>query len=1509
MKYLYAFLLLIWAFRPESASAQCPPGSQVKPRAVVTDVRCYQGSDGAITIAVDEGTPPFSYQWSPPAGNTPTITGLSASSPSRIYSVTITDALGCSAVLSNILVKQPDPFVYNVTIHNVTCFGGSNGALDFFLTGGTPPYSYVWTNVATNTVIATTEDISNLPVGIYGLTVTDANGCSGGIFYIIAQADSMNVRGSVTNVTCPAGRDGAISLNVTGGTGTKTYVWSSGENSKNISNKPAGNYTVTVTDVNGCIKIHSFNISQPSPFNAASSITSITCNGFSDGVIDITASGGTPPYSFSWSNGQSAEDISNLAAGQYCVTLTDSKNCVSNPFCFTVNEPEEISITADITNASCPGESDGVIDVTVSGGTPPYTYHWTGGVTSEDLSNLSPGLYSVTAADASGCTAEATYSVRSENLLIISLGITQPLCGQSNGSVTVTISGGTPPLIIQWSNGQSGASINNLVAGSYTVTVTDAHGCSTSQTAVISNVNELSVSGNVTNTVCGSGNTGAIDISITGGTLPYTYQWSNGAATEDISGLAEGSYTVTVTDSTACQEVMTFAVTEESGLSVSESASPPNCGQTDGSITITVTGGSPPYSYAWSSGQSTPAISALAAGVYTVTVTDANGCEEIKTVTLADNAGPQIAINKTDITCSNPTGTLEVVITSGTGPFTIMWSAGETTTVITGLEAGTYAVTVTGSDGCTGVAVAELTPAPGIIMEAAMTDPSCNGSTDGAIDVTVMQGRAPFSFTWSTGENTEDISGIGAGTYSVTVTDASGCSATTAITLDEPEEISAMADTLDQPQCSGESTGSINITVTGGTAPYNYDWSNGDTTEELTGIPTGQYCVVITDAIGCVSDTFCFFLNEPEPLQFSPSITQPTCNGEDNGAISIAVSGGTPPYTYQWSMGDTSQNISNLTAGSYSLTATDANGCTADGIFTIDEPDSLIATVQDSSDVTCNGANDGSLTILVTGGSAPYDFDWSNGDSLQTITGLPPGTYRVTVTDASGCKDSTDAVIIDQPDLLVISASITPPECNIPGNIDLTISGGMPPYSYLWSTGDTTSRLDSIMSSGVFEVTVTDSNGCTATASFAVDGSPIMDVLIEINQPLRCHGDSSGVLCAQVTGVPGPYLYQWSTGHSTQCVSGLPAGTYSVTVANGSGCSAYMNGFELTEPQPITISPIIASVTCYGSSDGSIIIGVLGGTPPYFYQWSSGDTGNFADSLPAGVVTVTVTDANECRDTLAITVPQPPPFDFNNSQVVNTTCDTTTDGSITVHVTGGTPPYTFLWDDETSGPSINSLAEGIYSVTVTDFRGCTASHTFTIDGPACNNLPIAMDDTTQIFVCRNATVDIAVLTNDYDPDGDAIFVSQIWSQPLFGSAQLNSDQTITYAPAISFTGIDSLEYVICESGTHPSLCDTGKVIVVVLPCRPNITIPTGYSPNGDGINDGFIIPGIEFYPDNELLIFNRWGNKVIEFKRYQNQWRGENADGEPLPDGTYYFILKLNDEANTTYTGYVVIHR
>ncbi|RMG95458.1 MAG: tandem-95 repeat protein, partial [Chloroflexi bacterium] len=384
-------------------------------------------------------------------------------------------------------------------------------------------------------------------------------------------------------------------------------------------------------------------------------VSNVTCNGSSDGAIDITVSCGVPPFSYIWSTGDTTEDLGGLAAGTYILTVTDVFGNASVDT-FVVTEPQALNLNVFITDVSCNGSSDGSIDLTVSGGTPPYSYLWSNSATTEDLTGLSSGSYTVTVTDANGCTATLVSAVVIDEPSAIQLTAvaSDASCNGSNdGSIDLTVSGGTPPYSYLWSNSATTEDLTGLSAGSYTVTVTDANGCTASTTLTVGQSSSLSLTGVVSDALCKESNDGSIDLTISGGIMPYNILWSNGATTEDISNLFAGVYTVVVTDSVGCVDSASFTVNEPDLIVITlTTLQHVSCfGSNDGAVEISVTGGVPPYSYLWSTGDTTPGISGLSPGTYSLTVTDANNCQKSITTTINTNQQLNLTISTTPPSC------------------------------------------------------------------------------------------------------------------------------------------------------------------------------------------------------------------------------------------------------------------------------------------------------------------------------------------------------------------------------------------------------------------------------------------------------------------------------------------------------------------------------------------------------------------------------------------------------------------------------------------------------------------------------------------------------------------------------------------------------------------------------------------------------------------------------------------------------------------------------------------
>jgi SprB repeat len=542
------------------------------------------------------------------------------------YVVTATDANGCTGT-GSLTITLTSPILITPTITNVSCSGGSNGAISLAISGGAAPYTYNWGGGIT------TKDRTGLVVDSYALTVTDANACTQTTSYNITTTSTLSVNPTVTNITCNGASTGAINLTVTGGTAPYTYNWSGGLTTQNRTGLTAGAYNVTVTDANGCTRVTSAPVTQPAALNISTTPTNITCNGASTGAITLTVSGGTASYAYNWGGGVTTQNRTGLTAGTYTVTVTDVNSCTQAKS-VTLTQPTAITLTTSVNNITC-GSGTGSINLSVSGGIAPYTYNWGGGVTSEDRTGLTLGTYNVTVTDANTCTATTSVNITQTTSASLSTSITHVLCfGASTGAIDLTALGGAPYTYV-WNDGATSADRTNLTAGTYLVTVTNASGCTTTTSAMVTTPSVLAISNSLTHVLCMGGSTGAIDITATGGLAPYTYNWGGGITSEDRTGLAVGNYSVTVTDANGCTKALNLTITQPTALNLSSAVTQVSCvGGTDGAINLTVVGGTAPYTYDWGGGVTSQDRSSLAAGTYSVTVTDGNGCTASTNATL-----------------------------------------------------------------------------------------------------------------------------------------------------------------------------------------------------------------------------------------------------------------------------------------------------------------------------------------------------------------------------------------------------------------------------------------------------------------------------------------------------------------------------------------------------------------------------------------------------------------------------------------------------------------------------------------------------------------------------------------------------------------------------------------------------------------------------------------------------------------------------------------------------------
>ncbi|MEM1217317.1 MAG: choice-of-anchor V domain-containing protein [Bacteroidota bacterium] len=1060
---------------------------------------------------------------------------------------------------------------------------------DKSINGGQVSWNFDWESPASATgsgditfyasaVLANNNGSTSGDRGINTSFITNLSGGGGGGLPVTISIVNTN------NVDCFGDNSGSATAFASGGNGTLSYNWSNGQSGPTVSNLSAGTYTVTASDGSGNAGSTSVTITQPnSPLNPfPTSQNNVLCFNENTGSASVSAVGGTPPYSYAWSNGAQGNSVSNLGAGLYTVTVTDGNNCTETET-FNLSQPTQlIASNATVNSISCAGESDGGIILFPSGGTPPYIANWSNGTSGTNISNLSAGTYTVSVTDVNQCEAIASYTIQQPSALNFSpINVEDADCfGENSGSATVQASGGTAPLSISWSNGAAGSTVSNLAAGTYSAIVTDANNCTETLSVTIGEPAALAITTFTSSDVsCFGDNDGNASIQAQGGTAPYSYEWSNGESGSNVQNLSAGSYTASIIDANGCSFIQDFTIHEPAALSTDQlNITAVDCnGEANGAIELIGIGGTAPYTYQWSNGANGPSINNLIAGTYTLTITDAQQCS-FSTNFLVEEPSA-LAIDN--------------------------------------------------------------------ILE---TDVACFGEANGSAEIIASGGTAPYAYQWSTGSINSSLNGLSAGTYVFTVTDSNGCSTVSSATINEPAPLVSVSSTV-EVDCFGASTGSASISSQGGTPPYSYEWSNGQNGANQNNLAAGTYTVTIEDANSCI-EIQSLEITEPQPLSISsPSVSSVLCFGEANGSIELSPAGGTAPYQADWSNGGSGLNLSNLAAGSYQVTITDANLCTLIETINIDEPEELV-TIINSTDESASGTNDGTANAIPSGGMAPFNFQWSNGENTAAINNLAPDTYQVTITDANGCTTVAEAII--NPFDCGLAANVVSVNISCAGEANgaasINTQAGTAPFSFVWSNGANTSTIENL-TPGFYTVTITDASNCGLVETIEITEPAALSSSFDIANPI-CAGESNGSATVEVVGGTAPFSYFWSNDATTPQIDGLPGGTYSLTITDANNC-ALIESITLEEPIEVSSTLLIEEdATCPGEENGLIEIEANGGTGILAIEWSNGASGPLLVDIGAGTYTATITDENGCTAQTTVSIDDTdtaPPTAIENS--------------------------------------------------------------------------------------------------------------------------------------------------------------------------------------------------------------------------------------------------------------------
>ncbi len=1121
-----------------------------------TDPLCFGAADGTITASASGGTGAYTFTINP--GGTSNATGLFTGLTQGTYSITVKDANNCESTCQDVTLEDPPALVCSIDgSTDPLCFGAADGTITASASGGTGVYTFTINPGGTSNASGL---FTGLTQGTYSITVKDANNCESTCQDVTLEdppALVCSIDGS-TDPLCFGAADGTITASASGGTGVYTFTINPGGTSNAtglFTGLTQGTYSITVKDANNCESTCQ-DVTLEDPPALVCSIDGSTdplCFGAADGTITASASGGTGVYTFTINPGGTSNAtglFTGLTQGTYSITVKDANNCESTCQDVTLEDPPVLVCSIDeSTDPLCFGAADGTITASASGGTGVYTFTINPGGTSNAtglFTGLTQGTYSITVKDANNCESTCQdVTLEDPPALVCSIdGSTDPLCfGAADGTITASASGGTGVYTFTINpGGTSNATglFTGLTQGTYSITVKDANNCeSTCQDVTLEDPPALvcSIDGS-TDPLCFGAADGTITASASGGTGVYTFTISPGGtsnATGLFTGLTQGTYSITVKDANNCESTCQDVTLEDPPAlvcSIDGSTDPLCFGAADGTITASASGGTGAYTFTISPGgtsNATGLFTGLAQGTYSITVKDANNCESTcQDVTLEDPPALVCSIDgSTDPLCQGAGGTISASASGGTGAYTFTINPGGTsnaTGLFSGLTQGTYTITVRDANNCESTCQdVTLTDPSGLLCSIdGSTDPLCFGAADGTITASASGGTGAYTFTISPGGTSNAtglFTGLTQGTYSITVKDANNCeSICQDITLEDPPALVCSIDGSTDPLCFGAADGNITASASGGTGAYTFTISPGGTSNAtglFTGLTQGTYSITVKDANNCESTCQDVTLEDPPALVCSiDGSTDPLCFGAADGTITASASGGTGAYTFTISPGGTSNAtglFTGLTQGTYTITVKDANNC--ESIcqdVTLEDPPALVCSIDGSTDPLCFGAADGTITASASGGTGAYTFTINPGGTSNAtglFTGLTQGTYSITVKDANNCESTCQDVTLEDPDILTITSII--PTC-VDGqrliNIDLEVAGGTPTYSYNWQgpSGSSFTTQDlSAVPEGQYSVTVTDMNGCNTTSSTELSGCCLLEVTCPpINQEI-----------------------------------------------------------------------------------------------------------------------------------------------------------------------------------------------------------------------------------------------------------------------------------------------------------------------------------------------------------------------------------------------------------------------
>ncbi|MBC8766879.1 T9SS type B sorting domain-containing protein [Arenibacter sp. BSSL-BM3] len=1371
-----------------------------------TDLCYVPGTGVSLTANASGGIAPYTYSLNgAPAQNGNVFTSLTPGS----YSVVVRDAYGCTTT-SNTVVINAQLTVSSVLTKELDCSISPDAVIDITINNGYPGYTYQINGGTSNPVIGNTISYTTPTDGSFSFSISDSEGCTAQTTVVIDAISNPVATHNAIDPDCDGATNGSIEIVIDGNFGTSAYQVDF--NGMGLSSQTlytglgAGTYTYIVEDSKGCTYSDSVTLTTPNPIAADAVLTqSYTC--LQNGTIQAhNVTGGTAPYTFSIDGvtfGLS-DTFANLTDGTYTITVKDASGCtfVTNSVAIPALDPLT-DITFSATPPNCPTQTSDVT-LAVTGGTGAITYEMTAPAVLNNGNNnvflgLAPDTYTFLVTDSNGCSYSETFTIAPVNpITVVGALVSNVTCkGAADGVISFDTSGfsttyqytvnGAAPITNQ-SAGTT--SINGLIAGNYTIVVTDeTTGCTDTTTITVNEPAAPLVidAVAVTDPSCSPSGAvpGSVNISVSGGWGGYTYQITDpsGTITSNTTGVFGGlldtsaPYNVDITDVNGCTVSTSFTLNPAIAPDLAISA---NNLCYDAAVGLTITasvssGGQAPFQYRINGGayQSNNVFSGLAPGTYTVDVIDNKNCTDTESITV----NPTLTVNANlvkDMDCSiTPDAQISVSIANGTAAYSYevfldgaIFQASAavpgTPFTYTTSTTGSYEFRITDGSGCTvtsnQIIVSSNTPPTATPV---VTDPNCAGSADGSVNLNVTGGTPPYQviFNGSPATTQTTYSGLTAGNYNYTITDAKGCQITGSVTLTDPPVLTTTTTVSQDYTCT---TGSATITVTstnGGTAPYQYsiDGVNFGASTTFSGLMAGTYTISARDAKGCIATSTQTIapLNAPSDLSFSPSAL--TCPAILSN-VTVNVTDGNGPFIYQivapllkaTNNGNNSTFVG-LTPGTYTFEVTDAKGCTIRKNYTINTIPKVSVLYQLVKNVTCKGDTDGEFAFTTSDFVSTFSYTVKNSSGVTvqfennistttpiSVPNLPAGIYSVNVTDdTTTCTASAPALISEPISPLDFTYTNTDVTCTNNAAITVNATGGWGSYQYQLMDATSTAtivpyqgnRVFSNVSAGDYTIYVMDANGCIVNKPISIAPASIPSLSLDSSSDL-CFDDNGAQIVLDITGGQAPYRYRVNGGpyQLSNTFSGIIPGTYDFEATDAYSCTAAT--LQVVVPARLIFASAVVTkdLTCSAPTDAVIDVTVSGGYPPYDrYEVSTdggatfnpgaalaGATFSFNTNV-AGDYIFKVYDDSGCEalsnpikvnptEQPELTVTATDPLcngDFTGT--LNVTIDTSKGiGPFTTEVIEiGTPTN---YGNQTAG-----LPAGDYEVTITDSKGCKSN--------------------------------------------------------------------------------------------------------------------------------------------------------------------------------------------------------